>query len=226
MTQRTNKHEALPHDRGSLDAMTAATGAELGAIVLASAAAALNRQDDVAAALRYGFTHGVAPQHFYELLLQLYLFAGFPAALEALSTLRAVADSENIDIAIPAAEPYNAPLFSERGITLCRAVYTTAYDIMRERLGRISPDLDLWMITEGYGKTLSRPDVDSSTRELAIVAVLAVLGWQRQLHSHIRGAVNVGASRAACESVLHLVDKAFGTAPQARAFETLERVFA
>jgi 4-carboxymuconolactone decarboxylase len=48
------------------------------------------------------------------------------------------------------------------------------------------------MITEGYGKVLSRPGLDLMRRELCIVAACAAAGQERQLHSHLHGTLNVG----------------------------------
>lgn len=216
----------LPADRDGMEALLAGTPRQTGALALAAAAAVLNRQQDLATALHFGLEHGIPPRHCYEALLQLYLFAGFPAALEALATFRSVLATAEIAWPDNAPEPYDTHVFSERGEELCRTIYTTAYSKMRERVGRLSPDLDLWMVVEGYGKTLSRPGLSTDRRELVIVAALAVLGWRNQLYSHIRGAVNVGVQRSECEAILHLVDRAFGISPQARAFDTLESVFA
>jgi 4-carboxymuconolactone decarboxylase len=41
---------------------------------------------------------------------------------------------------------------------------------------------------------LSRPQLDLVTRELCVVAACAASGQQRQLHSHLHGALNSGAS--------------------------------
>ena len=60
----------------------------------------------------------------------------------------------------------------------------------------LSPDLASWMILEGYGKTLSRPALDSPAREYCVVAMLAATRMWRQLRSHSIGAVNVGGTRA------------------------------
>jgi 4-carboxymuconolactone decarboxylase len=48
------------------------------------------------------------------------------------------------------------------------------------------------MIVEGYGKVLSRPGLDLPRRELCIVAACVASGQERQLHSHLHGALNVG----------------------------------
>jgi 4-carboxymuconolactone decarboxylase len=50
------------------------------------------------------------------------------------------------------------------------------------------------MVEGGYGRVIGRPGLDLATRELCIAALLAVWGAPRQLHSHLRGALNAGAS--------------------------------
>jgi 4-carboxymuconolactone decarboxylase len=55
---------------------------------------------------------------------------------------------------------------------------------------------------DGYGKVLSRPGLDLRRRELCIVAACAAMGQDRQLHSHLRGALNVGVEPAALSEAL------------------------
>jgi len=52
---------------------------------------------------------------------------------------------------------------------------------------------------------IGRPGLDLKRRELATVAAIAVLGTAQQLHSHLRGALNTGASVEQVEAVLELV---------------------
>ena len=88
------------------------------------------------------------------------------------------------------------------GEAVCRRVYSGNYEKLRKNVRDLHPALDRWMILEGYGKVLSRPAVDLATRELCIVASLAVTGWEPQLHSHLRGALNAGAEPAEAEAAL------------------------
>jgi hypothetical protein len=53
------------------------------------------------------------------------------------------------------------------------------------------------MIEQGYGRVLTRPGLSGPVRELIAVTVLAALGWERQLVSHLLGAVRLGATPAA-----------------------------
>jgi len=57
---------------------------------------------------------------------------------------------------------------------------------------RQAPDIFRWMIIEGYGKVLSRPQLDIRLRELSIITMLMIENREKQLYSHICGAVNVG----------------------------------
>jgi 4-carboxymuconolactone decarboxylase len=58
------------------------------------------------------------------------------------------------------------------------------------------------MIMEGYGKVLSRPGLDLGRRELCIVAACVASGQDRQLHSHLHGAVNVGVRPGVVDETL------------------------
>jgi 4-carboxymuconolactone decarboxylase len=136
-----------------------------------------------------------------ELVVQSYLFSGFPRALNAAREWRRVAPS-------PAAswdEADDTSLIAEwreRGEATCAAVYGVMYQKLRENVRRLHPALDASMVVEGYGKILSRPGLDLPRRELCIVAACAITGQDRQLHSHLHGALNVGvAPRALAEAV-------------------------
>jgi 4-carboxymuconolactone decarboxylase len=79
-----------------------------------------------------------------------------------------------------------------RGEVTCAAVYDGMYDKLRVNIRQLHPALDAAMVVEGYGKILGRPGLDLPRRELCIVAACASTNQDRQLHSHLRGALNVG----------------------------------
>jgi 4-carboxymuconolactone decarboxylase len=60
------------------------------------------------------------------------------------------------------------------------------------------------MVLEGYGKVLGRPALSLDVRELLIVAMLVVGGesGRRQLRSHLKGALNAGASPKDVETTI------------------------
>lgn len=133
-----------------------------------------------------------------EALLQSYLFLGFPAALTALAEWRELTGtrpSSGADESDPAE-------WEDRGRAVCRTVYGRAYEKLRGTVRRVHPAMDDWMIREGYGKVLARDGLDLGTRELCIVSILAATGWEPQLHSHLRGALNAGCDPAAVTEAL------------------------
>lgn len=124
-----------------------------------------------------------------EAILQAYLFAGYPRAINALTVWRRVSGA-----AAPSPLPDDWDGFEARGVELCRRIYGTAYERLRQNVGRLHLDLDRWMVIEGYGKVLGRPGLDLKRREMCAVAALAALGVRPQLRAHVLGALNVGAS--------------------------------
>jgi 4-carboxymuconolactone decarboxylase len=140
-----------------------------------------------------------------ELLLQSVLMVGYPRALIAFTVWRkfsgveAPATDSDQDYAL-AAE------WTDRGEKLCAVVYGENYGKLRESVRTLHPVIDSWMITEGYGRTLARPGLDLKLRELCTVAQTAVLEAPRQLHSHLRGALNAGATFGQIEGVLSIVN--------------------
>ncbi len=135
----------------------------------------------------------VDPVAVEEIILQSFLFAGFPRALNAARAWRAVSErlAPEVDQESLVA---NLDMWRDMGERTCAIVYGDSYEKLRENVRQLHPALDEWMIIDGYGKVLSRPGVDLRTRELCVVAACAVSGQQRQLHSHLHGALNAGAA--------------------------------
>jgi 4-carboxymuconolactone decarboxylase len=144
---------------------------------------------------------GVPPVWVEELILQCHLFAGFPRALNAMREWRRWQPEP---AAIPGASA--ARDWRQQGEATCATVYGAMYDRLRANIRRLHPDLDDWMIVDGYGKVLSRPGLDLARRELCIVAACAVSKQDRQLHSHLHGALNAGVAPSAVNQALHALD--------------------
>lgn len=144
---------------------------------------------------------GVPLEWIEELILQSYLFVGFPRALNAArewrraSGVMAPQSDEGEDLT-------RTGEWWKRGEVTCQVVYGPMYEKLRGNIRLLHPALDSWMIAEGYGKVLGRPGLDLARRELCIVATCAVLRQERQLHSHLHGALHAGASADAVDAVL------------------------
>ncbi len=137
---------------------------------------------------------GVAPSEAVdEVLLQSYLFAGFPRALNATRAWREVSGEHAPDNDVHAVADDPSQL-ARSGELACRTVYGEKYDALRAAVRRLHPALDAWMVLDGYGKVLSRSGLPLVQRELCIVAACAASEQLPQLKSHLRGALNCGAA--------------------------------
>jgi 4-carboxymuconolactone decarboxylase len=136
---------------------------------------------------------GVPPLSLDELVLQSVLTVGWPRALVAASACRATvgapAENASDDLDYAAHAQWTA-----RGEVTCQVIYGEQYDKLRGNVHALHPALAAWMVTEGYGRTLSRPGLSLRLRELCTVAQTAALHTPRQLHSHLLGALRAGAT--------------------------------
>ena len=144
--------------------------------------------------LENGKQRDIGRESFYEIILQSYLFLGFPRMLMAAEALGVVFGHHPEIANLSAYSKAEGEDWFERGVTLCQQVYQHNYEPLKERVEALAPDVFRWMINEGYGKVLSRPGLSVVDRELAIVACLIIDDRPKQLHSHLLGALNVGCT--------------------------------
>lgn len=67
-------------------------------------------------------------------------------------------------------------------------------EAIERALRRADPDLADLIVKVAYDDVFERPGLDLRTRELLAVALLASLGAERELPTHLRGALRCGAS--------------------------------
>ena len=185
--------------QGPLDPATAA-------LVRLAAAVAEGDVSELQERLAAAQGAGVSSLWIEELLLQSMLVVGYPLALVAFAVWREIAGptAERGHAAEPLAhEDWQA--WADRGAAVCREVYGRAYHKLLLNLRALHPALEDLVLVDAYGKVIGRPGLDLKRRELATVAAIAVLGTAQQLHSHLRGALNTGASAEEVEAVLELV---------------------
>lgn len=187
-------------------------------LVRMSAALACGREEALRSALAEA-ARAAGQVEVEEALLQSYLFLGYPAALSGLALWREVGPA-----ARAASTPDDWPGWARRGADLCRRVYSTRYRELRDNIRRLHPDMERWMVVEGYGKVLGRPGLAPRVREYCIVALLAVAGAGPQLYSHLRGALNLGAPARALTETLELAGAFMDDARSESAWATWRRV--
>jgi len=154
-----------------------------------------------------------------EVLLQTYLFAGFPRALNGMREWRRTAG--------PAiAASLTGPSDERRSVgeQTCARVYGAMYDRLRVNIRALHPLFDDWMVDEGYGKVLSRPGLDLARRELCIVAACAATGQDRQLQSHLHGCRNTGVAAPVVSSALQALEGIVSDELRTRAVRLWDRI--
>jgi 4-carboxymuconolactone decarboxylase len=180
----------------SLDGATAA-------LVRQSARITAGSEEEIRAGFAECLAAKVSQRWQEELVLQSYLFAGFPRALNAAREWRRSQGASGDAPQESYADVYD---FRVRGEETCQRVYGAFYEKLRGNIRTLSPSLDEWMIVEGYGKVLSRPGLDLGRRELCIIAACAAAGQDRQLHSHLHGALNAGVSADVVRATIAALD--------------------
>ncbi|MEV5839490.1 carboxymuconolactone decarboxylase family protein [Nocardia sp. NPDC052112] len=163
---------------------------------------------------------GCAREEIVETLIHLTVYAGFPAALNALTAAREVFNART-DLPAPA-EPapsrsggtgggasrpmppqcppdLDSPISSgerfARGRVKLAEIDGDVGEAVIASLRDIAPDLGRYIIEYAFGDVYSRPGLDLKTREMVTVAMCTALGTAApQLGVHIHGLLNVGGT--------------------------------
>ena len=182
------------------------TGQEL-LLVRLAAAVAQGGEERLDGAIAAVLAAKVDPVMVEEGILMAIVAVGFPRTLIAMRAWR-----KGSGLAPQVADGEDGAGYYERharwtadGEATCRVVYGANYERLRKTVRDLHPALDEWMITEGYGRTLSRPGLTLRQRELLMVAMCAVSDVPHQLHSHLKGALHAGATAAEVEAGLEAV---------------------
>lgn len=147
---------------------------------------------------------GVPPAWVDELLLQSTLNVGYALALQAFGVWREVNPTPETGEPLVHAD-WSA--WATRGADVCGHVYGRTYHKLLLNLRGLHPALEALVLVDAYGKLIGRPGLDLKRRELCTLAEIAVLDTPRQLHAHLRGALNTGASAEEVDQVLDLLDE-------------------
>ena len=146
----------------------------------------------------------VSPLWVDELLLQSFLNVGYPLALVAFGVWRSVA-GPTIEPSEPIAHP-DWERWTKRGAEACAEVYGRTYHKLMLNLRALHPAIEPLVVVDAYGKILGRPGLDSRRRELCTLAAIAMQNAPRQLHAHLRGALNTGSTREDVDEVIAMVE--------------------
>jgi len=115
----------------------------------------------------------------------------------------------------------------QRGFDVMRTLYGTqdpeaAFDSLSERFPGGLADL----ITDFcFGDVWTRPALDRRTRSLLVLGIIAALGLPSPLRTHVKGALNHGATKEEVREVFVQVAAYAGVPAAVTAAEVAEEVF-
>lgn len=102
-------------------------------------------------------------------------------------------------------------------------IFGRQHDRIVQRLEALDPDLAGYIQAFAYDTVYERPGLDLKTKELIACALLTSLGSPPELRTHLRGALNVGATEDELRGALLLCVPYLGFPRVVAAFETLRQ---
>ncbi|MEW6741773.1 MAG: carboxymuconolactone decarboxylase family protein [Planctomycetota bacterium] len=177
-------------------------------LALALGAVATSRFEAAENAFDAALEQGASPLEVLEIAASAHLFAGFPRGINGLEAChRALSRrAADFEVRMAAVENFPAAGFGVRGRRLFEAIYASGGEEVLDQLGRLFPPFRGWILEHAYGQVLAREGASGRLRETAAVGALVVLDVPRQLRSHIRGALRLGATPPEVAAVVRTMD--------------------
>ncbi|HYK09923.1 MAG TPA: carboxymuconolactone decarboxylase family protein [Gemmatimonadales bacterium] len=166
---------------------------------------------------------GVPNRWIEELLLQSFLNVGYPLTLAAFGVWRELVPTVS-DEGGEALDHAHHAAWRKRGEGSAGEVYGRTYQKLLTNLRGLHPAIEHLVVTDAYGKILGRPGLDSRWRELATLSAIAMLDAPRQVHAHLRGALNLGWSREQVDALLAVLEPDMGSEQALKVWELWSQV--
>lgn len=158
----------------------------------------LNTLPQLKAHVQAGLNAGCTPVEIREAVYQCAPFIGFPKTLNAVGTMNEAFAASGVELPLPSQKTLNSDEERyERGLALQSPVYGTEIaDRYAWLPGDFARAVPRFLTELGFGDFNTRTGLDSKTRELLTVVLLAAMGGAEvQVKSHVFGALKVGNTR-------------------------------
>lgn len=169
---------------------------------------------------------GGSPQDLVEVLVLSTAILGFPAAIDSIGILRAILRDRGLEYTPAAANEVNALDRHSRGVASLTTLLGESEDSYTEAFRHVSADLASFATDFAFGDVLSRNGLDVTSKQLAVISMLATVGNRAELlRAHIRGAVRGGTSRTEVIEALIQLSVYAGFPTALNAFAAARAVF-
>ncbi|WP_254220308.1 carboxymuconolactone decarboxylase family protein [Burkholderia multivorans] len=197
------------------------------AIVPIAAFAAAGDLAKLNAALNQGLDAGLTVSDAREILVQLYAYAGFPRSLNALGELMKVLDArKQRGIQDAPGQAPSHPISTGEALLAAGTANQTklAGGPVSGPVFDFAPAIGEYLKTHLFGDIFERDNLDWQSREIATVAMLAVLpGAEPQLQAHMRISMNTGITTSQLRQLGEVLAVRVDADAARRAREALER---
>jgi 4-carboxymuconolactone decarboxylase len=177
-------------------------------------------------ALDSGLDAGLSVGDCKEILVQMYAYAGFPRALNALGALMKVVEArQQRGINDPAgAGPGPIPVGAELlAVGTANQTRLTGAPV-KGPVFEFAPAIDQYLKTHLFGDIFARANLDWQSRELATVAALAAMtGVEPQLLSHTRVSLHQGLTQQQLRQFADVLAERVGPQAASRARAALDQ---
>jgi 4-carboxymuconolactone decarboxylase len=153
---------------------------------------------------------GVSATEIVEVIMQMSVYAGFPAALNGLAVAKAAfadrPETGNLLQESTVQPEETSQQRYERGMDAIGRVNGASGEEVMGSLAHIAPELGGFIAEFAFGDIWTRPGLEVKSRELATGASLTTQGTAlAQLRIHLHGFLNVGGTREeAVETIIQL----------------------
>ncbi|MFV0520990.1 MAG: carboxymuconolactone decarboxylase family protein [Mangrovibacterium sp.] len=144
-----------------------------------------------------------------EIILQMSAYAGFPACINGVNTLKDVLEErKTLNICDKEGKMTDVDEDANRlqvGKQELSGIDRHAIEQLEHSYADFSPELMKFTIEYAYGDIFSRSNLSKKHRQIATIAALTALGRLPQLQFHINAGINVGLTKENIENIILLM---------------------
>lgn len=184
----------------------------------------LNQLTQLKSHTRGGLNHGLTPTEIEEVMVQLAGYAGFPRAIDGMTTVRAtMAEVQGVD-SLPASPPAE-PKDDEQRSADAREVMSRLS--ANQPPGGPGVSMGQFSATAGrfaFGDIWARPQLSRRDRSLVVCSTLVTQDKPTELRFHLQGALNHGVTPTELEELMITVIGYVGFPTAVEGFRALREI--
>ena len=170
-----------------------------------SVISALRRDDNLRGHVESGLDVGFTPTEIVEMIIQIFYYVGAPIANTALGIANEVFEERGLTVeTIRVFDIEEDPdSMRERGLNKRMEVLG---DVSISGGDQVDEDWDRYLLEYLWGSVWTRPGLDTVSRMVCTLSVLPLVGTNRSLRDHIRGARRIGMTEQQINEIFfHLI---------------------